>query len=137
MWEFGFGEFDENSLGKIVETSHHLLTHLESQTPKNEVLESFVSQYYGKTVSLPKVILTNIKLKNKQEIQHMLESNTNAIIKISNPKVGNKQKLVSLCQKNANLIAQTQEKYLPKIPKLEQLLERVKEDLQLEILPKE
>lgn len=124
--------------GKLIETSHHLLTHLESQTPKNEVLESFVSQYYEKTVSLPKVILTNIKLKNKQEIQHMLESNTNAIIKISNPKVGNKQKLVSLCQKNANLIAQTQEKKIfaedPK--KLEQLLERVKEDLQLEILPK-
>jgi len=124
--------------GKLIETSHHLLTHLEAEPEQNPIFRSFVGQYYEQTDNLPKKILTNIKITHKSELEEFLESHTQKHIAISVPKLGDKQKLVSLCQKNANLIAQNQEKKLfaedPK--KLEKLLQQVKEDLQLQTLPK-
>jgi len=124
--------------GKLIETSHHLLTHLDAQTQTHEVFENFVAQYYEKTAGLPKKILTNIKLPDKQSIQDLLQTNTDSVIKISNPKLGDKQKLVSLCQKNANLIAQNQEKkvFQNDPARNQALLEQVQTDLKLLRLPK-
>lgn len=136
--EYGLINLMKIRAGKLIETSHHLMTSIEYDTENQEVFSNFISQYYSQTESLPKVILTNIENTNITQLQDLLEQTTKKNIKIQHPKLGNKLKLVELCQKNANLIAHGEEKkQVNKDPKqIQKLLEQVQTDLKLSKLPK-
>jgi len=136
--EYGLVNLMKIRAGKLIETSHHLMTSVEYDAENQEVFGNFIKQYYSKTESLPKSILTNIESKDIKNLEYLIEQVTDKAIKIQIPKVGNKQKLLQLCQKNANLIAHGEEKkQVNKDPKqIEKLLKSVQEDLKLTKLPK-
>jgi excinuclease ABC subunit C len=67
--------------GKLIETSHHLLTSVDNHTEDLEVLETFVSQYYNNTESLPKSILCNFNIENTDNIESLIQKLTDKKIK--------------------------------------------------------
>lgn len=81
--------------GKLVGSEHYSFTHaLESD---EDLISSFILQYYPNKSDLPKLLLLPLKLKNPKEIHDILGKK----IEIANPERGSKKGLVRLAQKNA------------------------------------
>jgi excinuclease ABC subunit C len=136
--EYGLVNLMKIRSGKLIETSHHLMTSVQYDEMNQEIFSNFIRQYYSKTESLPATILTNINTTSVANLELLISNLTNKKIKIQHPKTGSKVKLIDLCQKNANLIAHGEEKkQVNKDPKqIAKLLKAVQEDLKLESVPK-
>tara|TARA_B100000029_G_scaffold110214_2_gene101971 strand:+ start:241 stop:2088 length:1848 start_codon:yes stop_codon:yes gene_type:complete len=67
---------------------------------KEEILESFLYQFYANKESPPKILI-NIKLKNNKEIEKLFNFKNNKKTLILNPKTGEKFKHLKLAEKNA------------------------------------
>jgi len=67
---------------------------------KEEILESFLYQFYANKESPPKILI-NIKLKNNKEIEKLFNFKNNKKTLILNPKTGEKFKHIKLAEKNA------------------------------------
>lgn len=81
--------------GKLVGSEHYSFTHaLESD---EDLISSFILQYYPNKSDLPELILLPLKLKNPKEIHDILGKK----IEIATPERGSKKGLVRLAQKNA------------------------------------
>lgn len=81
--------------GKLVGSEHYSFSH--SLETDEELLSSFILQYYPNKLDPPKIIFLPVKLQNLHEIQAILDKK----IKITTPLQGNKKALVLLAQKNA------------------------------------
>lgn len=80
--------------GKLIHSENFLLEHTKSQ-PDNQLVESFLNQYYSQVSQFPKEIFIPLGIINTG----LLEQFTNA--KITVPKKGRKHKLLVLGKKNA------------------------------------
>lgn len=81
--------------GKLVGSEHYSFTHaLEAD---EELISSFLLQYYPNKTDLPEVILLPLKLKNAPELKEILGKK----IDLFTPERGSKKGLVRLAQKNA------------------------------------
>jgi excinuclease ABC subunit C len=80
--------------GKLINSENFLLEHIKSQ-PDNQLVESFLNQYYSQVLQFPKEIFIPSSIINTK----LLEQFTNA--KITIPRKGNKYKLLELGKKNA------------------------------------
>ena len=67
---------------------------------KEEILESFLYQFYANKESPPKILI-NIKLKNNKEMEKLFNFKNNKKTLILNPKTGEKFKHIKLAEKNA------------------------------------
>lgn len=81
--------------GRLIGSEHYWFTHALEED--EELISSFILQYYPKQSDLPKVILLPIKLENAKEIQEILGKK----IELITPKQGDQKALISLAQKNA------------------------------------
>ena len=88
--------------GKIIEKQHFLIDNCED-LKEEDVLESFVSQYYLGTPFIPKNIYLSHEI-NKDMIEDALNQKTDSKISISKPLAGKNLKLVNLALKNADII---------------------------------
>ena len=67
---------------------------------KEEILESFLYQFYANKESPPKILI-NIKLKKNKEMEKLFNFKNNKKTLILNPKTGEKFKHIKLAEKNA------------------------------------
>ncbi|MFA4890834.1 MAG: excinuclease ABC subunit UvrC [Candidatus Gracilibacteria bacterium] len=73
---------------------------------KQELLESFLSQYYEKTTNIPKEILLPHDPANKNDLEKFISKEKGTKVEITTPKKGEKSHLLELSYKNAKVFAE-------------------------------
>lgn len=71
---------------------------------EEDILTSFIKQYYSGTPFIPKEILVSDELREAEVIEEYLSSRRGNKVSILNPKKGQKEKMVELAQKNAKMV---------------------------------
>lgn len=87
--------------GKLLGRDHFHMTGIEEKT-EAEVMFSFVKQFYSGTPYIPKEILLEYELEEKQLLEEWLSLKREQKVKIQIPKRGNKVKLIALAKNNAS-----------------------------------
>lgn len=89
--------------GKLMGREHYYMTVAEGDT-QEEILKSFLEQYYGGTPLVPREIMLNMEISGSHEMEEWLSQKRGTRVTIKVPKIGQKEKLVELAQKNAALV---------------------------------
>lgn len=98
----------------------------------NEILEEFLSQFYGGNRFVPKEIIVPLKVESSRDIEIWLSEKQGRKVRISTPERGEKVKEVELA--NRNSLESFQRKYSEELKEFS-LLERIKASLHLNRLP--
>jgi excinuclease ABC subunit C len=98
----------------------------------NEILEEFLSQFYGGNRFVPKEIIVPLKVESSRDIEIWLSEKQGRKVLVSTPERGEKVKEVELA--NRNSLESFQRKYSEELKEFS-LLERIKASLHLNRLP--
>ena len=102
---------------------------------KNEVLVSFISNYYKENLLPKEIVAIDLTEEDKSMLQEFLLSNYSKVTKITIPKIGLKKGLVENANKNANeFLEHFQGRIERKYQMTQVALEKLKEVLKLERL---
>ena len=85
--------------GKLIGSEHYSFTH--SLEEDDELISSFLMQYYTQKKDLPQEILLPVSLKDSGAIEEILFETHQKKIQLLTPEKGNKKGLVQLAYKNA------------------------------------
>lgn len=100
---------------------------------KNEVLMSFISNYYKENLLPKEIVALDLTDEDKTTLQEFLLSNYSKVTKITIPKIGLKKVLVENSKKNANeFLEHYQERIERKNQMTHEALEKLKNILNLE-----
>lgn len=95
--------------GKMVGREHYLLE--AESDDKSEVIEEFVTQFYGGAAVIPKEILLSEEITEKELTENWLFEKAGSKVRITTPVKGKKEKLVELAVENAqNILIKDAEK---------------------------
>ncbi len=89
--------------GKLIGREHFYLTVASGDT-KEEIISSFLEQYYGGTPFIPRELMMTIQPENLRDIESWLSAKRGNKVSIRIPKIGQKERLVELAEKNARLV---------------------------------
>ncbi|MCR4955769.1 MAG: excinuclease ABC subunit UvrC [Lachnospiraceae bacterium] len=89
--------------GKLMGREHFYLSLAKGDT-REEVLGSFLTQYYGGTPFLPKEVMLEMEPENMEELEMWLSKKKGSKVSLKIPKIGQKEKLVELAKKNASMV---------------------------------
>lgn len=89
--------------GKMVGREHFLLNDVDGLS-RSELMTQFVKQFYSGTPFIPKEIIVQEELEDKQTILDWLSILKEQKVTIINPKKGEKLKLIELARKNALIV---------------------------------
>ncbi len=89
--------------GKLIGREHYYMTNV-SQNDKPGILEEFVKQFYAGTPFIPKELMLQYEIEDRELIEKWLSERKGARVYLRNPKIGSKEKLVDLAAQNAKLI---------------------------------
>lgn len=94
--------------GKLLNRQHFILQHTEALSDQ-EILNSFISQYYAQATDHPDTVITSTLPSDHQSAARLLQ------LKIEAPSRGKKRKLVLLAERNAqDYLEQKQREWLSK-----------------------
>ncbi len=93
--------------GKLINQENFILTAKEvaDNTIDQEVLRSFLNQYYEISTDIPKEILIPHETQDMTETEEFINKNSNKKTNIIIPKIGTKNKLLEMSLKNAQIFA--------------------------------
>jgi len=97
-----------------------------------EILEEFLSQFYGGNRFVPKEIVVPLKIQRSKDIEGWLSEKQGRKVLVNTPTRGSKLKEVGLANRNA--LESFQRKYSEELKEVD-LLERIKASLHLSRLP--
>lgn len=121
--------------GKIVGREHYLLTNIENES-REEIIGSFISQFYTGTVYVPKEIYIEAHIDDMELYERLLSEKRGNRVSIRVPSKGEKSMLIKMIKKNAVEIL---EKGSQRIKKMQaesmQAVEELKVMLNLEQTP--
>lgn len=86
--------------GKIAGREHFLIENIQ-YVATYELIEDFIKRFYGGTAFVPKEILLEQDIEDKELIEKWLSSVKGRKVSILVPKKGDKQKLVAMAKQNA------------------------------------
>lgn len=89
--------------GKLLGREHHHMNGTRLDEP-GEVLTAFIKQFYSGTPYLPKEILVQTEVSDKELLEEYLTSRREAQVRIVVPQRGDKYKLLNLAKENAELV---------------------------------
>ena len=89
--------------GRLIGREHFYMTHV-SQTPKEQILQDFVKQFYAGTPFVPREIMLQTDIEDREVIEQWLTGRRGSRVYLRVPKIGSKEKLVELAARNAELI---------------------------------
>jgi excinuclease ABC subunit C len=111
--------------GKIIGSTNHFFKKTNSSSP-SEVLGAFISQYFLNTPRLPKEIIINHAIVERDVLEHAYKSRTKQSLSIKYQVSAQRKKWQQLCEKNAHenldLHLNTSNKYLNRTVTLQQQL---------------
>lgn len=88
--------------GKMTGRESIFLTGVDLLT-NSEVISSFIKQFYSEISFVPKEVVLEEKIEDREVISNWLKSLRGSSVNIIVPKRGNRSKLIELASKNANL----------------------------------
>ena len=114
---------------KMVERHHYFFENLQDET-EEEILSSFIKQYYMDNILLPNKIMIRKEIEDKELIEEWLTKQAGRKVEIKTPQKGEKLRLVEMAEKNAQitLLNKEGEKY--------SIVKELKEVLNLEKIPR-
>jgi excinuclease ABC subunit C len=86
--------------GKIVGREHYLLTNIESES-REELISSFITQFYTGTVYIPKEIYIETEIEDMELFEKLLSDKRGNKVSIKVPVKGEKSMLIKMIKKNA------------------------------------
>jgi len=89
--------------GKIIGREHHYMKNSE-EISDSEIIEHFITQFYGGTPFIPKELLICEDIENRELIEEWLGKKRGNRIKITVPQKGKKEKLIELARENAQIV---------------------------------
>lgn len=89
--------------GKLIGREHFYMTNV-SECSNGEILSDFVKQYYSGTPFIPKELLMQEEIEDKEVVENYVSMKRGGKVRISIPKKGKKEKLVELAAENAALV---------------------------------
>ena len=89
--------------GKLIGREHYYMMHVADQE-KPQILEDFIKQFYAGTPFLPKELMLQYEVADRELIEKWLTERRGARVYLRVPKIGQKEKLVELAAQNAKLI---------------------------------
>lgn len=121
--------------GKMLGKEQFLVDNLVED--EDEILESFLNQYYSDISFIPKAIVLEKELKNQSVIEQRLSMLRESNVKIVIPKKGEKLRLLNLCKQNAEITLLNFGKNLEReYNRTIGALEEIKEALEINVLPR-
>jgi len=94
--------------GRLIGRDHFCL-HIAGDDRKEEILTTFLKQFYAGTPYIPREVMIQYEIGEKELIEEWLSGRKGQKVHIRVPKKGEKEKLVELAQKNAQMVL-TQDK---------------------------
>lgn len=89
--------------GKLIGRDHFYLRVARGDT-KEQVLSSFLKQFYAGTPFIPREIMLQKEIEDREVIEEWLSSRRKQKVHIRVPKKGTKEKLVELAEENARMV---------------------------------
>ncbi len=89
--------------GKLIGREHYYMTHV-SEDDKPGILENFVKQFYAGTPFIPRELMLQYEIPDRELIEKWLTGRKGARVYLRVPKIGSKEKLVELAAQNAKHI---------------------------------
>jgi len=89
--------------GRLIGRDHFYLKHIEGET-KGQILGSFIKQFYAGTPFIPKELMLQTEVDEKEIIEEWLTARRGQKVYLKVPKKGTKEKLVELARKNAEMV---------------------------------
>ncbi len=89
--------------GKLIGREHFYMTNV-SEISEGEIFENFIKQFYAGTPYLPRTIMLQEEIGDKELIEQWLSERKGTRVYIVVPKIGSKEKLVLLAAKNAEMV---------------------------------
>ena len=89
--------------GKLIGREHYYMTHV-SENGKAQVLENFVKQFYAGTPFIPRELMLQYEIEDRELIEKWLSQRKGGRVHVRVPKIGSKEKLVELAAQNARHI---------------------------------
>lgn len=89
--------------GRLIGREHFYMTNVSESTDE-EILGSFLKQFYAGTPYLPKVIMLQKETEEQEIIEKWLSGRKGARVYLKVPKKGAKEKLMELAARNAALV---------------------------------
>ena len=86
--------------GKIIGSEHYLLTNIENET-REEIISSFLTQFYTGTVYIPKEIYIETEIEDMEVLEKLLTEKRGNKVTIKVPVKGEKSMLIKMTKKNA------------------------------------
>ncbi len=121
--------------GKLMGTENYMLSIDENDTIE-EMLSSFVKQFYAGTAFIPKQILLEAEIDDRDIIEKWLSSKKGSKVTIQVPKRGEKKELLQLVHKNAvEILERFREKLIREREKSEGAVQALGELLGLREIP--
>ena len=114
---------------KMIGREHFFLNDLVDETSE-EILSTFIKQYYINRAILPNKIMLREEIEDKEVLQELFTKQAGRKVEIKTPQKGEKLRLVEMAENNAKVTLENKEK-----DKLEVLTE-LKEVLNLDKLPR-
>ncbi len=99
--------------GRVTGRDHYYMSGVSGQGT-DEVLQSFVKQFYSGTPFIPKEIMLEQDIEDHDIIEEWLGGRRGSKVSILVPKRGMKERLLSLAKKNAELVLKTDREKLRK-----------------------
>lgn len=121
--------------GKIVGREHFLLNIVENET-REDILSSFLTQFYTGTVYIPKEIYLETEIDEKEIFENFLSEKRGNKVSIKIPTKGEKSLLIKMIKKNAlEILEKGSQRIKRNIAESMEALKELKELLNLEELP--
>lgn len=89
--------------GKLLDREHFYLTPAPGDS-ENDIVTSFIKQYYAGTPFLPGEVLLPCEVEDKESIEEWLHQKAGHKVALLIPQKGKKEKMVELAEKNAALV---------------------------------
>ena len=89
--------------GKLIGQEHFLLQNASADEIE-ESLGEFIQQYYDSAAYVPRTVLLNANIAERDMIESWLRQKTGSRVELVTPKRGEKRQLVDMARKNAELV---------------------------------
>lgn len=121
--------------GKIINRQHYQLDGVENKS-ENEILNSFLEQYYVRTEFVPGEVLLPLALDDLDQIREWLTTKRGQKTEVLVPQRGDKARLMAMCRQNAELLLnELIQQRQQSSPKISGMVEALQKDLGLETPP--
>lgn len=94
--------------GRLIGREHYYMVHTEN-TSSEEIMKEFVKQFYAGTPFIPREIMLQYDIDEKELLEKWLSERRDTKARILSPKRGTREKFVELAAQNAKLVL-TQDK---------------------------